>query len=214
MRVYGIPKKNLSLIRKFIIKDLKNNNSLDNYIEDLNLQTYLYINKEIILANIDYTNGKLLLDITSNKYQYDLRCLNTLEICKKLMDGRGLFTEHFNGNNRDKIILGDWDKIDSNSLNYWYHEDRIYDPLWFKQCVCGGIGAGGHPTENICGNVYPVNIENSNKWYILLSEVHSCTLYKLNAYLRLKQLNIPVLLANSEKYLTDTQIKKYGFTFK
>ena len=217
---YGIKPILLKKIRKLIIEDLGNNNLPSFFIKNMTLNEYLDICKEVVLASINPNTGKLYNPTFTGEeisyyehsiYSKDLRTIDRDKLLFSFMDGRGLFTEHCNNNNKN-IKLGNWDNIDSLSMNKWYHEDRLDDPLWFKQCVFFGIGACGHPTESFCGHIYPVNIENTDNWYILLSDVRSVDSYKLMAYFHLKNIKIPVILQDSIKYLTPKEQKSLVFT--
>ena len=122
------------------------------------------------------------------------------------MDGRGLFTKHFNGNKfKSQQDYGTWEDISDRDQNQWYHEDRLDDINWFKQCTQCSIGTAGHPCECIAaGSIYPVMYEE-DKWFIEFGMFSRSDYYALKAYLRLKKLEIPVFLDNAEMYLTNKQ---------
>lgn len=203
---YGITPKELKQVRKFIIEDIHSNNKVSNPIQNMNLQTYFDIIKECMLAFIDEDGvvrdafGK---SWGSSRRIVDIRKLPSKDIAEAWMDGRGLFTKHYN--NPLSKNYGDWPDITSNTQNQWYHEDRLNDLLWFKQCTQCGIGACGHPCENIMiSNIYPVMFEE-DKWYIEFG-TRASDYGVLKAYLRLKEIKVPCFIWGAQRYLTNKQI--------
>ena len=204
---YGITPQELKEARKFIIRDIKSNNKVDNPIYNMTLQDYFDMIKECMLSLID-ADGivKDQFDEAwySERRKNDIRKLSSKEVAELWMDGRGLFTEHCNGNNKD-INYGYWPDIGDRDHNRWYHKDRLDDPLWFKQCTQGSIGAGGHPCENLMiSNIYPVMYEE-DKWYIVFGS-RANDYGVLKAYLHCKKdMNIPCFIYGADRYLTEKQ---------
>lgn len=214
---YGITPAELKEARKFIIQDIKSNNEVVNPIYNMTLQDYFNIIKEFMLGLCD-ENG-LVIDPyfgtwSSYKYSRDLRTLTSEQIARDWMDGRGLFTEHFNGQlYGNKKHYGNWPNIDAHEENQWYHEDRLNDPLWFKECI-SVIGHAGHPTETLkAGNFDPVEYEE-NKWYLEFGTFSRSNWGCLKGYLYMKKKGLPVFIYAAQEYLTNKQIKdlkKDGF---
>ena len=214
MYQYGITPKELYKARKLIIKDIKSNNKVDKPIENMTLQVYFNMIKECMLSTID-ENGVVIDPYGGttwfSKEKIDIRKLSPIEVAKKWMDGRGLFTEHFNGQlYGNKKHYGNWENIGDRDQNQWYHEDRLNDPLWFKECV-SVIGHAGHPTEcRGCGNFNPFEYEE-DKWCIRFGTFSRSSYYALKAYLYLKDKGFPVFLDESTMYLTKKQMEKLKF---
>lgn len=206
MYKYGITPQELRQARKFIIEDIRSNNKVSNPIQNMTLQTYFDIIKECMLAFVD-ENG-IVRDMfgkswESSRRATDIRELPSKDVAEFWMDGRGLFTKHFN--NSSSKNYGDWPDITRNAQNQWYHEDRLNDSRWFKQCTQCGIGSGGHPCENIMiSNIYPVMFDE-DKWYIEFGS-RASNYGVLKAYLRLKEIKIPAFIWGTQRYLTQKQI--------
>lgn len=219
---YGIPPKELKEVRKYIIQDIKSNNKVDNPICNMTLQDYFDIIKEFMLALCN-ENGKVI-DIyswdksyLSSKYDKDLRIMPSKDIAEEWMDGRGLFSVHGNSQMRvDENHFGNWPDIDWRDNNQWYHEDRLNDPLWFKECV-HFIGHGGHPTETLkAGNLNPYEYEK-DKWCVKFGTFSRGHWACLKGYLYMKNKGIPVFIDAAQQYLTSKQIEKLkseGFLIK
>lgn len=211
MYKYGINPKELINIRNLIIKDIKSNNKVDNPIENMTLQIYFDMIKECMLGVTDENGvvrnswGETFL---SENRKRDIRLLSSIEVAKMFMDGRGLFSDHFNSNlTQGKHHYGTWDNIDFNSQNKWYHEDRLNDVEWFKECVLC-IGHAGHPTECLCcGNFNPFMYED-NKWCLIFGTFSRVDYYTLKSYYYMKNNNLPVFIYKPEQYLTNSQLKK------
>ena len=214
MYKFGITPKELYKVRKFIIKDIKSNNKVDKPIENMTLQVYFDMIKECVLGSCD-ENGIVIDPYAGNWYgeakKQDVRKQPAIEVAKAWMDGRGLFTEHFNSSLwKDEKHQGNWDNIDQHDQNQWYHEDRLNDPLWFKECILV-IGHAGHPTEMItCGNFNPYEYEE-NKWCMRFGTFSRSSYYALKGYLYMKEKGLPVFLDSSEMYLTKKQLNKLKF---
>lgn len=207
---YGIIPKELKEVRKYIIQDIKSNNYVENPIENMTLQDYFDIIKECMLAFID-ENGVVhdMFGETWNSEirKQDIRKLKSKDVSEIWQDGRGLFSIHGNINNYD-IKYGEWSDIGKFEDNQWYHEDRLNDKWWFKQCIDGGIGSCGHPTENLMiSNINPVEYEK-NKWCISFGTFSRSDFGVLKAYLHLKNKKIPAFIYGAQNYLTPKQINK------
>jgi hypothetical protein len=212
MYKYGITPQELKEARKLIIQDIRSNNKVVKPIENMTLQTYFDIIKECMLGATD-GNG-VVVDPWGNTWwsenkKIDIRNVSSIEVAKAWMDGRGLFTQHFNGNKyKAQKDYGIWDNISDHDQNQWYHEDRLGDVNWFKQCTQCSIGVGGHPCECLgAGSIYPVMYEE-DKWFIEFGMFSRSDYYALKAYLRLKKLGIPAFISNAKMYLTNKQITK------
>lgn len=214
MYKFGITPKELYKVRKLIIKDIKSNNKVDKPIENMTLQIYFDMIKECVLGSCD-ENGIVIDPYAGNWYgeakKQDVRKQPAIEVAKAWMDGRGLFTEHFNSSLwKDEKHQGNWDNIDQHDQNQWYHEDRLNDPLWFKECILV-IGHAGHPTEMVtCGNFNPYEYEE-NKWCMRFGTFSRSSYYALKGYLYMKEKGLPVFLDSSEMYLTKKQLNKLKF---
>lgn len=214
MYKFGITPKELYKVRKLIIKDIKSNNKVDKPIENMTLQVYFDMIKECVLGSCD-ENGIVIDPYAGNWYgeakKQDVRKQSSIEVAKAWMDGRGLFTEHFNSSLwNDEKHQGNWDNIDQHDQNQWYHEDRLNDPLWFKECILV-IGHAGHPTEMVtCGNFNPYEYE-PNKWCMRFGTFSRSSYYALKGYLYMKEKGLPVFLDNSKMYLTKKQLNKLKF---
>ena len=210
MYKYGITPQELKEVRKLIINDIIHNNFVENPIEFMTLRKYFEIVNGIILSACD-KNG-IVRDQFGNTWysefkNQDQRNIDPIAIARSWMDGRGLFSEHFNGNDTN-LQYGDWDNLGQHDQNQWYHEDRLDNPCWFKQCVRCGIGAGGHPTECLTvGNIVPV-YETCECWTIRLGGYRSNDYYVLKAYLFLRKRHIPVYIYGAQKYLTNKQLNR------
>ena len=211
MYKYGITPQELSKARKFIIQDIKSNNKVEKPIENMTLQVYFDMIKECMLGAAD-ENGVVFHpwgdNWVSKRRKQDIRKVSSVEVARIWMDGRGLFYEHFNGQlYGDKKHYGNWPNINSHEQNQWYHEDRLNDPLWFKECV-SVIGHAGHPTEcQGCGNFNPVEYEE-NKWYLDFDMFSRSDFYTLKGYLHFKEKGIPAFIYSAQNYLTPKQINK------
>ena len=209
---YGITPQELKEARKYIIQDIKSGNKIENPIINMTLQDYFDIIKECMLGATD-ENGIVIHpygDIWSSKSRkQDIRKQSSIEVARNWMDGRGLFTEHFNGSRyKAQKDYGTWDNISDREQNQWYHEDRLNDINWFKQCTQCSIGTAGHPCECLAaGSIYPVMYEE-DKWFIEFGMFSRSHFYTLKAYLRLKKLRIPAFISNTKMYLTNKQINK------
>lgn len=212
MHIYGISYEELTEARRFIIKDIESNYEIKNPIQNMTLNIYFDLIKECILSVIN-EQGLVLSpydDLLWSTFKTkDVRLQSSLEVAKDWMDGRGLFTEHFNGNLlKNEQHFGTWDNIDRNNQNQWYHEDRLDDIEWFKECALRHIGAAGHPTEMLtCGNFNPYMYED-NKWYLMFGSFSRNNFYMIKAYLYLKKKDIPIFIYKGEQYLTKTQLNK------
>lgn len=208
MYKYGVTPLELKTARKFIIQDLKSGYKVTNPIMNMTLRMYLDVIKECMLGATN-DKGQVIDQFGdtwfSEKRKMDIRNMSSVEIAKDWMDGRGLFSEHFNGNNCGNVKFGDWENIADHEQNKWYHENRLDDPLWFKQCTQGSIGAGGHPCECLgAGSIYPI-MHEENKWHIKFGVFSRSHFYTLKAYLHLKNKNIPVFIQSPTEYLTKKQ---------
>ena len=190
---------------------MHHNNKVEKPIENMTLQIYFDMIKECMLGATD-ENGVVFYPWKTNwvskNRKKDIRNLPSIEVAKTWMDGRGLFTEHFNGQlYGNKQHYGNWENIDQHEQNQWYHKDRLDDPLWFKECV-SVIGHAGHPTEcQGCGNFNPVEYEE-NKWYLDFDMFSRSDFYTLKGYLHFKEKNIPAFIYGAQNYLTPKQINK------
>lgn len=207
---YGISPIELKEARKLIIKDIIYDNFVENPIEFMTLRKYFQVIKGVILSACDKDGvvrdrfGKTWYGESKNE---DQRNIDPIFTAKSWMDGRGLFTEHFNGNT-DGTEYGDCPNLSQHDQNQWYHEDRLDNPSWFKQCVLQGIGAAGHPTECLTvGNITP-SYEKCECWTIRLGGAHSSDYYVLKAYLFLRKHNVPVYIYSAQRYLTNKQINR------
>jgi len=205
---YGITPQELKEARKFIIRDIKSNDKVDNPIYNMTLQDYFDMIKECVLGSCD-ENGIVVDPYVGNWYgkdkKQDVRKQSSIEVAKAWMDGRGLFTEHFNSSLwKDEKHQGHWDNIDQHDQNQWYHKDRLNDPLWFKECILV-IGHAGHPTEMVtCGNFNPYEYEE-NKWCMRFGTFSRSSYYMLKGYLYMKKKGIPVFIDGAKEYLTKKQ---------
>lgn len=210
MYKYGITPKELSKARKLIIADIRSNNKVEHPIMDMTLQDYFNVIKEIMLGATN-SDGVVVDPWGDTWYtefkKKDIRIERPIDVAKAWMDGRGLFTEHFNGGTYGdkKTVYGNWEHLGQHDQNQWYHEERLTDINWFKQCIHGSIGAAGHPTENLgAGNIVPVEFA-PDKWYILFDTFHRGHYYTLKGYLRLKDRGIPAFIYAAHTYLTPSQ---------
>ena len=205
---YGITPQELKEARKFIIRDIKSNNKVDNPIYDMTLQDYFDMIKECVLGSCNekgIVTDPYFGNWCSKVKKQDVRKQSSIEVAKAWMDGRGLFTEHFNSSLwKDEKHQGNWDNIDRHDQNQWYHEDRLNDPLWFKECVLV-IGHAGHPTEMItCGTFNPYEYE-PDKWCMRFGTFSRSSYYMLKGYLYMKKKGIPVFIDGAKEYLTKKQ---------
>lgn len=97
---YGISSSELKAARSCIINDIVNNNFIENPIEYMTLRKYFDIIHGAILSACDQ-NG-IVRDRFGETWhtefkKSDQRNIEPVEIARNWMDGRGLFTEHFNG---------------------------------------------------------------------------------------------------------------------
>ena len=214
---YGITPKELRLVRKFIMEDIRSNNKITNPIQNMTLQIYFDMIKECMLGAAD-ENGVVFHpwgdNWVSKCRKQDIRKVSSVEVARIWMDGRGLFTEHFNSQlYGNKKHYGNWPNINAHEQNQWYHEDRLNDPLWFKECV-SVIGHAGHPTEcQGCGNFNPVEYE-TDKWYLDFDTFSRSNFYTLKGYLHFKKIGIPAFIYGAQVYLTNKQkeeLKKEGY---
>lgn len=209
---YLVTPAELKEARKLIIQDITSNEKVDNPICNMTLQDYFDLIKECMLS-ICNENG-LVVDPFNIKWysesrNQDIRKQSSIEVAKAWMDGRGLFTEHFNTSICGLFDhhYGTWNSIGPHEQNQWYHEDRLYDPLWFKECVMC-IGHAGHPTEmTTCGNFNPVEYE-PNKWCIRFGTFSRSSYYMLKGYLYMKKKGLPVFIDGAKEYLTIKQRQK------
>lgn len=208
---FGVTPTELKEARKLIIQDIKSNNKVDNPICNMTLQDYFDIIKECVLGSCD-ENGIITDPYTGHWYsetkQKDMRKLSSIEVAKAWMDGRGLFDEHFNSQLwGDEEHQGNWDNIGQHEQNKWYHEDRLNDPLWFRECIFV-IGHAGHPTEMVtCGNFNPYEYE-PNKWCMRFGTFSRSSYYMLKGYLYMKKKGLPVFIDGAKEYLTIKQKEK------
>ena len=210
MYKYSITPAELKEVRKYIIQDIKSDNKITQPITNMTLQDYFRIIMYCMFALTDkkgVVRDQFGETWYSDKRKKDIRKLSSKEIAELWMDGRGLFTKHCNGNNHG-VKYGDWSDIGKWDHNQWYHEDRVNDPAWFKQCTQGSIGAGGHPCENIMiSNIYPVMYEE-DKWFIEFGS-RASDYGVLKAYLYLKRISdLPVFIYGAQRYLTKKQCQK------
>lgn len=221
MYKYGITPKELSKVRKLIIQDIRSNNKVEHPIMDMTLQDYFNVIKECMLGATD-ENGVVLHpwgdSWGSKSRKQDIRLVPPIDVARLWMDGRGLFSEHFNGSRLgDTKNFGKWEDIGQHDQNQWYHEERLTDINWFKQCIHGSIGAAGHPTENLgAGNIVPVEYE-PDKWYIMFGTFHRGHYYTLKGYLHMKDRGLPVFIYAGHTYLTpkqQTQLQLDGYLMK
>lgn len=208
---YLVTPAELKEARKLIIQDIKSNNKVDNPICNMTLKDYFDLIKECMLS-ICNENGFVVdpfnIKWYSESRNQDIRKQSSVEVAKAWMDGRGLFTEHFNSQLwNDEKHQGNWDNIGQHDQNQWYHEDRLNDPLWFRECV-QVIGHAGHPTEmTTCGNFNPVEYKE-NKWCLHFGIFSRCDYYMLKGYLHLKKKGLPVFIDGAKEYLTIKQKEK------
>lgn len=208
---YGITPKELALARKYIIEDIKSNNYIEKPIENMTLQVYFDMIKECMLGAAD-ENGVVFHpwgdNWVSKHRKQDIRKVSSIEVARIWMDGRGLFYEHFNSQlYGNKKHYGNWSNINPHEQNQWYHEDRLNDPLWFKECI-SVIGHAGHPTEcQGCGNFNPVEYD-TDKWYMDFDTFSRSDFYTLKGYLHFKKIGIPAFIYGAQVYLTPKQIEK------
>lgn len=208
MYKYGITPKELSEARKLIIKDIKSDYYTERPIENMTLSMYFDMIKEAIVGCVD-ENGRVIDQWGGHWRGYthnqDIRKMSSEDIARAWMDGRGLFSEHANGQlHYDQRHVYYWPNIGFNECNQWYHEDRLDSPSWFKECVLC-IGHGGHPTECLLhGGISPVEYEK-DKWQIWLGTFRPSDYYVLKSYLHMKNKNLPVFIYNGINYLTDKQ---------
>jgi hypothetical protein len=155
------------------------------YRKTCNLYQYLKLTKQIVLINSD--NG-IYKNISGDKI--NLKRLSVIKCAERFMDGRGLFSEHFNraGHKRNK----------------WFNEKELKNPAWLKHCVVSGIGASGHPTETSAGN-FDIHYKNSNmknfECYFMFSQAHRYTFGTLKAYLYLRNKGVPVCYSGAKEAL-------------
>lgn len=220
MYKYGITPKELSKARKLIIQDIRSNNKVEHAIMDMTLQDYFNVIKECMLGatNKDGVVIDPWGDPWSESKKKDIRIIPPIDVARSWMDGRGLFSEHFNGSRLgDTKNFGKWEDIGQHDQNRWYHEERLTDANWFKQCIHGSIGAAGHPTENLgAGNIVPVEYE-PDKWYIMFGTFHRGHYYTLKGYLHMKDRGLPVFIYAGHTYLTpkqQTQLQLDGYLMK
>lgn len=209
MYKYGISPEELKQARKLIIKDIVNENYVEFPIEYMTLRKYFEIIQGVVFSVCDQ-NGIVHNQFGKTWYgdlnTQDQRNIELITLAKIWMDGRGLFTEHFNGMTAD-TKYGDWPNLGQHDQNQWYHEDRLDDPCWFKQCVLHGIGAAGHPIEClIVGNIYPV-YEKGECWTIRLNGHRTYPYDMFKAYLFLRRHHVPVYIYGAHVYLTPKQQK-------
>lgn len=218
---YGIAPKELKEIRALILKDAKIvrkqelnvsfnwiYEDVPNKIKNMTLKIYLDAVKDMMLAYIN-ENGQVLNwngEIFSKYRIGDIRAQSTEQVARDWMDGRGLFTPHCNGQHFDRNFknFGDWPDLDWRDENLWFHEDRLDDPAWFKQCVLGSIGCGGHPCETIAGSLYPCWCDN-DEWVLIFGPFARCSYYMLKGYHNMKKQGWPVFILGAEEYLTPKQ---------
>ena len=220
MYKYGITPKELSKARKLIIQDIRSNNKVEYPIMDMTLQDYFNVIKECMLGatNKDGVVIDPWGDPWSERKREDIRLIPPIDVARSWMDGRGLFSEHFNGSRLgDTRNFGKWEDLGQHDQNRWYHEERLTDMNWFKQCIHGSIGAAGHPTENLgAGNIVPVEYE-PDKWYIMFGTFHRGHYYTLKGYLHMKDRGLPVFIYAGHTYLTpkqQTQLQLDGYLMK
>ena len=192
------------------INDITNNNCVEEPIKDLTLRKYFHLIAGCILGACDKNghitgpDGKLYWWNGERKTQ-DMRTLDPIYVARMWSDGRGLFTEHFNTNS-DKTY-GDWENIGPHSQNQWFHEDRLDDVNWFKQCVLGGIGRCGHPTELLTsGNFTPIYHEEADEWTLRFDMFSRNDYYTIKSYIFLRQFKVPAYIYGAQTYLTEKQI--------
>ena len=221
---YCIHPAELKEIRKLIIGDLrdypreKGMSYAEQYadspdkIHNMTLRMYFDIIKEAMLAVTDengFVTGPDGYPWKGDRSK-DIRQQSSIDVAREWMDGRGLFTEHFNGSRYSSTKdYGNWENIGQHEQNQWYHEDRLDDTAWFKQCTQCSIGAGGHPCETIGGSLYPVLLENDN-WVLIYGIFARASYYMLKAYHHLRKQGIPVYIDGCEAYLTPKQREKIG----
>ena len=139
MYKYGITPQELKEARKLIIQDIKSNNKVVKPIENMTLQMYFDIIKECMLGTTD-ENG-VVVDPWGNTWYSEFKKQNirqqpSIDVAKAWMDGRGLFTKHFNGNKyKAQKDYGIWDNISDHDQNQWYHEDRLNDINWYTKSI-------------------------------------------------------------------------------
>ena len=206
---YGIEPKRLAKIRRIIMNDIINENYCENAIDKMTVRKYFEIIKEAVLGCCD-ENGVVIHpygDTWSSKCRkQDIRKQSSIEVARTWMDGRGLFTEHFNSQlMSDEQHYGSWENINPHEQNQWYHEDRLDDPMWFMECY-QVIGHAGHPTENMLfGNFNPVYHKYSDCWTFEFGLFSRSDFYALRAYEYLRSKHLPVYIYVAQTYLTDKQ---------
>lgn len=205
---YGITPQELKEVRKLIIQDIKSNNKVDNPICNMTLQNYFDMIKECMLGTCDengFVVDPFVCKWSGEAKNQDIRKQPSIEVAKAWMDGRGLFTEHFNSQLwTNEKHQGNWNNIGQHDQNQWYHEDRLNDPAWFKECILV-IGHAGHPTEMVtCGNFNPYEYE-PNKWCIRFGTFSRCSYYMLKGYLYMKKKGLPIFIDGAGNYLTPKQ---------
>lgn len=203
---YGIAPKDLKAIRKLIVRDVMFENYIEEPIVFMTLRKYFEMIKEAVLGCCD-ENGKVItwFGYEWGKYGKDIRELDPVEVARSWMDGRGLFTEHFNSQlTKDEHHYGNWPDIDQHEQNQWYHEDRLDDIEWFKECY-HVIGHAGHPTENILfGNFDPV-YHGHDCWTLSFGLFSRSDFYALSAYKYMKEKKLPAYIYAGHSYLTDKE---------
>ena len=204
---YGITPAELKEARKYIINDIIHDNFVENAIMNMTLNMYFYYIHGCILGACDPTTGCITSPYgpwASSERNLDMRNLTPVAVAKLWTDGRGLFSEHFNSNT--ETHFGDWKNIGPHEQNQWYHEDRLDDPEWFKECV-SCIGHAGHPTELLtCGNFNPI-YHSDGAWTLEFGTFSRSDYYTLKGYLFLKKRGVPVYIYGAHTYLTPKQQK-------
>ena len=205
---YGITPTELKEARKLIIQDIKSNNKVNNPICNMTLQDYFDMIKECMLGTCDengFVVDPFVCKWSGEAKNQDIRKQSSIKVARAWMDGRGLFTEHFNSQLwANEKHQGNWNNIGQHDQNQWYHEDRLNDPAWFKECILV-IGHAGHPTEMVtCGNFNPYEYE-SNKWCIRFGTFSRCSYYMLKGYLYMKKKGLPIFIDGASNYLTPKQ---------
>ena len=208
---FGVTPTELKEARKLIIQDITSNEKVDNPICNMTLQIYFDMIKECMLGTCDecgFVDDPFYIKWCGEAKNKNIKRQSSLEVAQAWMDDRGLFTEHFNSQLwADEKHQGDWDNIGQHEQNQWYHEDRLNDPLWFRECV-QVIGHCGHPTEMVtCGNFDPVEYE-PNKWCIRFGTFSRSSYYMLKGYLHMKKKGLPVFIDGAKEYLTIKQRQK------
>ena len=204
---YGIEPKRLKKIRALIMHDIMHENYVENAIPVMTVRKYCEIIKEAVLGCCD-ENGCVIswFDNNSSKYAQNMHEIDAIEVARMWMDGRGLFTPHFNSQlMADEHHYGNWENIDQHEQNQWYHPDRLDDPAWFMECY-HVIGHAGHPTEGLLfGNLNPVYHKYSDCWTLSFGLFSRCDFYTLRAYKYMRKKHLPVYIYAGQNYLTDKQ---------